>query len=168
MKWWDQMPWSSFSECWALSQLFHSPLSLSSRGFLVPLYFFHKGGVICISEVIDIYPGNLDSSLCFFQPSISHDVLCLRAKVQSTSHYHLGSGAGRYGSRLQAWDNLPDSATFVYSPAFISVFPICFPVVVSIKALKRKKKRIGVQIFGADQKGGLEQRGGLSKALPRQ
>ena len=22
MKWWDQMPWSLFSECWALSQLF--------------------------------------------------------------------------------------------------------------------------------------------------
>ena len=33
----------------------------------------HKGGVICISEVIAISPGNLDSSLCFFQPSISHD-----------------------------------------------------------------------------------------------
>ena len=31
MKWCDQMPWSLFSECWALSQLFHSPLSLSSR-----------------------------------------------------------------------------------------------------------------------------------------
>ena len=30
MKWWDQMPWSF--ECWVLSQLFHSPLSLSSRG----------------------------------------------------------------------------------------------------------------------------------------
>ena len=29
MKWWDRMP----SECWALSQLFHSPLWLSSRGF---------------------------------------------------------------------------------------------------------------------------------------
>ena len=39
MKWWDQMPWSLFSECWALSQLFHSPLSLSSRGSLVPLHF---------------------------------------------------------------------------------------------------------------------------------
>ena len=39
MKWWDQMPWSSFSECWGLSQLFHSPLSLSSRGFTVPLHF---------------------------------------------------------------------------------------------------------------------------------
>ena len=35
----DRMPWSSISECWALSQLFHSPLSLSSRGFLVPLHF---------------------------------------------------------------------------------------------------------------------------------
>ena len=33
MKWWNQMPWSSFFECWVLSQLFHSPLSLSSRGY---------------------------------------------------------------------------------------------------------------------------------------
>ena len=39
--------------------------------------FCHKGGVICMSEVIDISPGNLDSSLCFFQPSVSHDVLCI-------------------------------------------------------------------------------------------
>ena len=39
--------------------------------------FCHKGGVICISEVIDISPHNLDSSLCFFQPSVSHDVLCI-------------------------------------------------------------------------------------------
>ena len=29
----------------ALSQLFHSPLSLSSRSFLVPFTFCHKGGV---------------------------------------------------------------------------------------------------------------------------
>ena len=36
MKWWDQMPWSSFFECWVLSQLFHSSLSLSLRGSLVP------------------------------------------------------------------------------------------------------------------------------------
>ena len=28
----DWMPWSSFFECWALSQLFHPPLSPSSRG----------------------------------------------------------------------------------------------------------------------------------------
>jgi len=39
LKWWDHMPWSLSSECWALSQLFHSQLSLSSRDFLVPLNF---------------------------------------------------------------------------------------------------------------------------------
>ena len=30
-----------------------------------------------ISEVIGISPSNLDFSLCFFQPSVSHDVLCI-------------------------------------------------------------------------------------------
>ena len=29
MKWWDWMPWSYYYECWDLSRLFHSPLSLS-------------------------------------------------------------------------------------------------------------------------------------------
>ena len=53
---------------------------LASRSFLAPLHFLPKGGVICISEVIDISPGNLDSSLCFFQPSVSHDVLCIEVK----------------------------------------------------------------------------------------
>ena len=33
-----------------------------------------------LSEVIDISPGNLDSSLCFIQPSISHDVPCMEVK----------------------------------------------------------------------------------------
>ena len=42
-----------------------------------PFTLCHKGGIICISEVIDISPGNLDSSLCFCQPSVSHDVLCI-------------------------------------------------------------------------------------------
>ena len=37
----------------------------------------NQDGVIGISEVIDISPGNLDSSLCFLQPSMSHDVLCI-------------------------------------------------------------------------------------------
>ena len=35
----------------------------------------HEVGVICIFEIIDISPGNLDFSLCFLQSSISHDVL---------------------------------------------------------------------------------------------
>ena len=39
MKWWDRMPWSLFFECWVLSQLFHSPLSLPLWDSLVPLCF---------------------------------------------------------------------------------------------------------------------------------
>ena len=42
--------------------------------------FCHKSGVIWISEVIDMFAGNLDSSLCFFQPRVSHDVLCIQVK----------------------------------------------------------------------------------------
>ena len=33
--------------------------------------------IICIFEVVDISPGNLDSSLCFIQLSISDAVLCM-------------------------------------------------------------------------------------------
>ena len=39
--------------------------------------FCHKGGVICISEIIDISSDSLDSSLCFIQPSVSHDLFCI-------------------------------------------------------------------------------------------
>ena len=39
MKWWDWMPWSLFFEHWVLSQVFHCPLSPSSRGLLVTLCF---------------------------------------------------------------------------------------------------------------------------------
>ena len=39
--------------------------------------FCHKGSVICISVVIDISPSNFESSLCFIQSSISHDVHCI-------------------------------------------------------------------------------------------
>ena len=43
LNWWDWMPWSFFFECWVLSQFFHSPLSSSSRDFLVPLHFLPLG-----------------------------------------------------------------------------------------------------------------------------
>ena len=46
--------------------------SLHQEAFEFLFTFCHKGDVMCISEVIDIFPGNLDSSLCFFQSSISH------------------------------------------------------------------------------------------------
>ena len=53
---------------WMLS--FKPPFSLSSFTFIKRLFSSSllsamKGGVICIFEVIDISPGNLDSSLCF-------------------------------------------------------------------------------------------------------
>ena len=32
--------------------------------------------VICISEVVDVSPSNVDSSLCFLQASVSNEVLC--------------------------------------------------------------------------------------------
>ena len=48
------------------------------------------GGVIWISEVIDISPGSLDSSLCFIQPSVSHDV-------------HLAYKLNKQGDNTQPW-----------------------------------------------------------------
>ena len=61
---------------------FKQAFSLSSFTFIKRLFSSsslssNKGGVIYISEVIDISAGNLDSSLCFIQPSTLHDVLCI-------------------------------------------------------------------------------------------
>ena len=39
--------------------------------------FYMRVSIICISEVVDISPSNLDSSLWFIQPGILHDVLCI-------------------------------------------------------------------------------------------
>ena len=61
---------------WMLS--FKPPFSLSFFTFIKRVFSSSLlGDVIYISEVIDISPGNLDSSLCFIQPSVSHDVLCI-------------------------------------------------------------------------------------------
>ena len=51
---------------------FKPTFPLSSFTFIKRLLFFaffHKGGVICVSEVIDISPSNLDSSLCSSSPA---------------------------------------------------------------------------------------------------
>ena len=71
MKWYDWMPWSSFSECWVLIQLFHSPLSLLSRDALLPLHFLPWVVVICISEVIITHSVflvyfSIEETLCAF------------------------------------------------------------------------------------------------------
>ena len=78
MKWWDQIPWSKFVECWVLSQFFRFLLSLSLRGSLVPLHFLPLEWYIF--EVVHLSSGNLDSNLWLIQPIISHDVLCIKVK----------------------------------------------------------------------------------------
>ena len=64
-----------FFECRVSSQLFHSPLSPSPRGSLVPLHFLLLEGIICISEVVCISPRNLDSRLWYIKPGILHTEL---------------------------------------------------------------------------------------------
>ena len=65
---------------WMLS--FKQIFSLSFFTFNKGLFFSSSLSAIRVvsSEVIDISPCNLDSSLCFFQSSISHDVLCIEVK----------------------------------------------------------------------------------------
>ena len=72
MKWWDCMPRFSFFECWVLSQLFHSPLSTSSRCSLVLLHFLPMEWYH-----LHIWGCWYFSQESWFQPSISHYVLCL-------------------------------------------------------------------------------------------
>ena len=48
----------------------------------IKITFCHKGGVIWMSEVIVFSPGNLNSSLCFIQPSIPHDDTTLMAESE--------------------------------------------------------------------------------------
>ena len=68
---------TSFFECWVLSQLFHSPLSPSSRGSLLPFCFLPLGWCHLHIWGIGISPSNLDSSLWFIQLGISHDAICI-------------------------------------------------------------------------------------------
>ena len=60
---------------------FKPAFSLSSFTVIKRLYSFftfcHYGDIIRISEVVDIFPGNLDSSLWVIQLSISYDVPCI-------------------------------------------------------------------------------------------
>ena len=68
MKWWDQMTWTlSFKPAFSLSSFtFIKRLFSSSSLPAIKVVSF------CISKGIDIFPGNLDSSLCFIQPGIMY------------------------------------------------------------------------------------------------
>ena len=81
-------PWSDGTRCHdlrflnveLLANFFIILFHLHQEAFEFLFTFCHQGGVICISEVIDFSPGNLDSSLCFIQPGISHDLLCIKVR----------------------------------------------------------------------------------------
>ena len=65
---------------WMLSfePVFHSSHSFSSRGSLILLHFFPWGWFqLHIWGFFYISPCSLDTSLCFTQPGILHDVLCI-------------------------------------------------------------------------------------------
>ena len=76
---------------WMLS--FKPAFSLSSFNFIKWLQFlfafFHKSDVICISEVIDIFLGNLDSRLCFIQ--------------QAFRMIHSAYKLNKQGDNIQPW-----------------------------------------------------------------
>ena len=69
--------------CWSLSQLFtllfHSHQRLISSSSLSAIRVISS---VYTSEVVDISPGKLDSSLWLTQPSISHDALCMKLNKQ--------------------------------------------------------------------------------------
>ena len=77
LKLWDQMLWSWFSECWVLSQLFHSSFTFIKKLFRFCSLSAIRVVYLSISELIDTFPSSLVSSLCFIQPGSLHDVLCV-------------------------------------------------------------------------------------------
>ena len=80
----------------ALSQIFTLLFHFHQEALLLFFTFCHNGGVICISEVIDISPSNLDFSLCFIQPGISHD----RSKISRITICGLAVLLFQFGTSL--------------------------------------------------------------------
>ena len=83
------LPWSDGTRCYDLSflyveflsQLFHSPLSPSARDSLVlPFHFLALRWCHLHIWGYWYFSCNIDSSLCFIQSGISHDVLCIEDK----------------------------------------------------------------------------------------
>ena len=78
------LPWSDGIRChdlsfWTMS--FKPTFSLSSFTFIKRLFSHLLSAIRVVSSaylrLLIFSPSNLDSSLCFIQPSISHDVLCI-------------------------------------------------------------------------------------------
>ena len=95
---------------------------LSSFTFLKRLFssfaFCHKGGVICISEIIDIFPSNLDSGLCFIQPAFctfalishtsKHIFKILQSRLQQDMNWELPDVQARFRKGRGTRDQIAD------------------------------------------------------------
>ena len=76
IKWWDRMPWSSFSVWWVLSQVLHSPFTFIKR-------LFSSSSLSAIRVVSSVYlrlliflPAILIPA-CASSSPVSHGVLCI-------------------------------------------------------------------------------------------
>ena len=72
-----RMLWSQVFECWVFSQLFHFPLSLSSRGSLVSLHFLPSEWYYLHIWGHWYFLRQSWFQLWFIQPSISQGILCI-------------------------------------------------------------------------------------------
>ena len=130
MKWWVRMPWSLFSECWALSQLF----PLSSLTFIKRL--FSSFSFSAIRVVSSAY-----LRLLIFLPAI-----LIQACASSSPAFHMMYSAyklNQQGGNIQPW----------CTPFPIwnqSVVPCPFLIVASWPAyrfLRRQVRWSGIPIF---------------------
>ena len=88
----DRGAWQATVHGVAKSRILLSDFHFHQEALWVLFAFCHKGGIICISEVIDISPGSLDSSLCFIQPGILHDGMLVKPYEKNYSIKGLVSG----------------------------------------------------------------------------
>ena len=84
MKWWDWIFWMlSFKPAFSLSSFTVIKMFFSSLFSAISVISFAYLRLLMLWKCSTQYAskfGNLDSSLCFIQPIISHDVLCIKVK----------------------------------------------------------------------------------------
>ena len=132
---------------WMLS--FKPNFSLSSFTFIRRLFSSYLLSAIrMVSSAylifIDISPNNLDSSLFFIQPGLSHDVLCIYVKEAEWQHtalmysfpnlepvccsmlFHASWPSYRFLRRQVRWSGTPNLEEFSVSCDFILFLKSCY------------------------------------------
>ena len=108
MKWWDQMTWSSFFECWVLSQLFHFLLSHHQEALSVK--FSHS----VMSNSLQPHELQHARPPC---PSPTPGVYLNSCPLSQWCHLTISSSDVPFSSCLQSF---PTSGSFQMSQLFVS------------------------------------------------